>query len=47
MTQSMRRFLLLEELAARIAAVQADHPARVTIDGIDAAGKTTLATASQ
>ncbi len=34
---------LLIELADRVAAVQREHPLRVAIDGMDAAGKTTLA----
>ena len=34
---------LLIELADRLAAVRPGHPLRVAIDGIDAAGKTTLA----
>jgi uridine kinase len=34
---------LVERLAGRIAAVERAHPVRVAIDGIDAAGKTTLA----
>jgi uridine kinase len=37
------RQALLAPLAARIAALRPAHPARVAIDGIDAAGKTTLA----
>jgi uridine kinase len=37
------RRALLEELACRIAAVEQTHPVRVAIDGVDAAGKTTLA----
>jgi uridine kinase len=37
------RSALLAELAARIAAVRRPHPVRVAIDGVDAAGKTTLA----
>jgi uridine kinase len=36
---------LLEALAARIVAIAAAHPLRVAVDGIDAAGKTTLADA--
>ncbi len=39
----MTREGLLIELADRVAAVQREHPLRVAIDGIDAAGKTTLA----
>lgn len=34
---------LIERLAERIAAIEQTHPVRVAIDGIDAAGKTTLA----
>jgi uridine kinase len=34
---------LLAELTARIDAIQRPHPVRVAIDGVDAAGKTTLA----
>jgi uridine kinase len=41
----MTRDELLAALADRIAAVVPPHPARVAIDGIDAAGKTTLADA--
>lgn len=36
---------LLHDLSARIARVQRPHPVKVAIDGIDAAGKTTLADA--
>ncbi len=39
----MRRSELLEALVRRICALKAAHPARVAIDGTDAAGKTTLA----
>jgi uridine kinase len=39
----MHRSELLAELAARIAASRPPHPLRVGIDGVDAAGKTTLA----
>ncbi len=39
----MERSELLQDLAARILAVKRDHPLRVGIDGVDAAGKTTLA----
>jgi uridine kinase len=39
----MKRRLLLEEVASRIVAEQPPHPVRVAIDGVDAAGKTTLA----
>lgn len=36
---------LLQELSARITLISVPHPTRVAIDGIDAAGKTTLADA--
>ena len=39
----MRRDELLAVLAERIAALPCAHPTRVAVDGIDAAGKTTLA----
>lgn len=39
----MRRHELLEALAGRIVARTDTHPVRVAVDGIDAAGKTTLA----
>ncbi len=39
----MKRSELLHDLAARIARCQVDHPLRVAIDGVDAAGKTALA----
>ncbi len=39
----MTRAQLLNELAGRIAAIERPHPIRVAIDGVDAAGKTTLA----
>jgi uridine kinase len=39
----MERQKLLEDLASQIAAVVRPHPVRVAIDGVDAAGKTTLA----
>jgi uridine kinase len=39
----MERSDLLVELASRIAELQPSHPIRVAIDGIDAAGKTTMA----
>lgn len=39
----MKRPEMLELVAQRILAVQREHPLRVAIDGIDAAGKTTLA----
>ena len=39
----MKRSQLLDELAARISRIELPHPIRVAIDGVDAAGKTTLA----
>ena len=39
----MSRQQLLEQLVKRIIAIDFPHPVRVAIDGIDAAGKTTLA----
>ncbi len=39
----MRREELVEALASRIVARSTTHPVRVAVDGIDAAGKTTLA----
>jgi uridine kinase len=39
----MPRHELIGQLARRIAAVECTHPVRVAIDGVDAAGKTTLA----
>jgi uridine kinase len=39
----MNRDELLSELAGRIAKIRREHPVRVAIDGVDAAGKTTLA----
>jgi uridine kinase len=39
----MERQLLIKDLAFKIAAVSRPHPVRVAIDGVDAAGKTTLA----
>jgi uridine kinase len=41
----VERSELLSHLARRIAAIRLAHPVRVAIDGIDAAGKTTLADA--
>lgn len=41
----MSRSACLDELAAAIAAVRLNHPTRVAIDGVDGAGKTTLADA--
>jgi uridine kinase len=37
------RHTLLADIATRIAAVRPGHPVRVAVDGVDAAGKTTLA----
>jgi uridine kinase len=42
-SRPMTRQDLLDDLAARITAVQPPHPVRVAVDGVDAAGKTTLA----
>jgi uridine kinase len=39
----MKRSQLLEELVQRIVHIERPHPIRVAIDGVDAAGKTTLA----
>jgi hypothetical protein len=39
----MTRQALLEQLAERLVRRAAGHPVRVAIDGVDAAGKTTLA----
>ena len=39
----MDRSELIPDLVSRILAVERDHPVRVGIDGVDAAGKTTLA----
>ena len=39
----MNRSVLLRELATRITQIEWTHPVRVAIDGVDAAGKTTLA----
>lgn len=39
----MHRQRMLDQLAERIAALPCAHPIRVAVDGIDAAGKTTLA----
>ena len=39
----MNRKQMIERLAVLIASVERPHPVRVAIDGIDAAGKTTLA----
>ena len=38
----MDRARVIEDLASRIAAVSRPHPTRVAVDGVDAAGKTTL-----
>jgi uridine kinase len=42
-SKDMTRQDLLSDLAGRIARVTRPHPTRVAIDGVDAAGKTTLA----
>lgn len=42
-TPLVKREELIDELAAQIAAMTRPHPVRVAIDGVDAAGKTTLA----
>ena len=39
----MDRSIGLNELAKRISQIELPHPVRVAIDGVDAAGKTTLA----
>src|SRR5262245_30441869 len=39
----MERAVVLNELATRISRVELFHPVRIAIDGVDAAGKTTLA----
>lgn len=39
----MRRSQLLDEIASRINEIELPHPIRVAVDGVDAAGKTTLA----
>ncbi len=39
----MKRIQLVEQIAHQIAATRHTHPLRVAIDGVDAAGKTTLA----
>ena len=39
----MKRFTLIQVLTERIARVNLNHPVRVAIDGVDGAGKTTLA----
>lgn len=39
----MERQELIQDLASRLAAIARPHPLRVAIDGVDAAGKTTLA----
>ena len=39
----MNRSALIQHLVSRILSVQCEHPVRVGIDGVDAAGKTTLA----
>jgi len=39
----MDRLPLIQDLVSRILSIERDHPVRVGIDGVDAAGKTTLA----
>ena len=39
----MKRAMLIEDLTSRIVSVNRPHPVRVAIDGVDGAGKTTLA----
>ena len=39
----MTRAACIEELASVISGVRRDHPTRVGVDGVDGAGKTTLA----
>ena len=39
----MDRSPLIQDLGSRILSIKRDHPVRVGIDGVDAAGKTTLA----
>lgn len=39
----MRRSQLLTEIASQIIRIELPHPIRVAVDGVDAAGKTTLA----
>lgn len=39
----MLRKQLIESIVQKISSIERDHPTRVAIDGIDAAGKTTLA----
>jgi uridine kinase len=41
--QTVNRLQMLEAIAQRIAQIKRPHPLRVAIDGVDAAGKTTLA----
>src|SRR5712692_8620510 len=41
--ESMTRQALLDQLVESIISIEHSHPLRVAIDGIDAAGKTTLA----
>jgi uridine kinase len=40
---ALTRQEMLDQFASRLMALQIGHPARVAIDGVDAAGKTTLA----
>ena len=41
--ESMKRSIVINELASAIAAVRVHHPTRVAIDGVDGVGKTKLA----
>ena len=41
--EEIKRALLIEDLASRIVDVEKPHPLRVAIDGVDGAGKTSLA----
>ena len=41
--RSVRRDEMLDQLASRLLSLQIPHPVRVAVDGVDAAGKTTLA----
>ena len=42
MSAASTRARVVEQLAASIAGLRPGHPARVAIDGVDGAGKTTL-----
>jgi uridine kinase len=41
----MDQISFYDKLATMIASIRAGHPVRVAVDGVDAAGKTTLASA--